>query len=590
MKKTITISILGLIILAFILYKKFYNNKKELEKVLYLETPCMPSTLDPTLVTDDYGFIELSKVYEGLLEYHYLKRPAELIPNLAESMPEISRDGMVYTFKVKKGVFFQDNKCFPNGKGRELTAQDFVYAFMRFADPKLQSPLYSMINGRIKGLSEWRAKYKDSDCANYADSIAGLEAVDKYTIRFTLTRPWPQFLHILTMPYAFAIPAEAVSYYKTEFLNNPVGTGPFVIKSFNPQENKIIAYKNHTFREKRYPSEASPECAHFLEDAGKLLPFLDRIETYVITEEQPKWLQFISKKLDIIDLGGISDLNKKIDGDEPIAEFRDAGILFMLQPCNATSMIVMNNTVYPFKGNSYLRKAISMAYDRNKANELFNDNLSIIAQSLIPPGLPGYEKNFVNQNNLYNLEEAKQLMIKAGYPDGKGLGPITLDIVESTRSRQGAEFFKNCMEKIGIKINISSNSWPELCNKMSKHTTQMHTSGWIAAYPDAENLFIFFYSKNEKKISFGEYTNSEYDNLYDYATALPESPERTKYYEKMNRFLAEDVPALFITHGTNRQFYYSWVRNFQYFDAKRHNLVQYLDIDMDKKNKIMSTK
>lgn len=590
MKRSINIILLCVVLGAILIYKKYHGGTAEKSKVLYLESHAMPTTLDPSMAADAVAVAEIAKVYEGLLEYHYLKRPAELIPNLAESMPEISPDGLTYIFKIKQGVYFQDNKCFSNGKGKELTAQDFVYSIMRVADPRLQSPMFSMITEKIEGLDAWRKKYVNSESANYSDPIGGLQAVDKYTLKIVLTRPWPQFLHTLTMPHSFVMPKEAVDHYGKEFSNHPVGTGPFIIREFNPQENKIIAYKNPTFREKLYPSEASEECKHLLSYAGKRLPFIDVVETVVITEEQPRWLKFVAQKLDIIDLYKMSDLGKKINGNEPIEDLKSKGVLFMLRPYSATGMYVLSSKIKPFAGNKYLRQAISMAYDRNKANELFNDNLDEIAQSFIPPTLAGYEKDFVNVNNTYNLDEAKKLMTKAGYPDGKGLSPITIDITGDTRARQSAEFFQKCMEKIGVKIIISPNSWPELMNKVHHSKTQISAYAWIADYPDAENFLAEFYKGDELRPATGSYRNHEYDSLYNKASIMQDSPERTKLYAEMNRILADDVPALFIFHSSSMHMYYSWIVNYEYFDPKRHDIIQYLDIDMEKRDKMVNKK
>lgn len=580
MKKTILISSLLLLVIGFYIYNKKQLPKIKEEKVLYLTSPTIPPSLDPTIFSDLNTAIELCKVYEGLLEYHYLKRPAELIPNLAESMPEISDDRLTYIFKIKKGVYFQDNKCFENEKGRELTANDFVYSFMRFADPKLQSPLYSMIDGKILGLNEWRDHNKNLESTDYKISIKGLEAIDKYSLKITLTKPCAQFLYMLALPCLMAVPIEGVNYYGKEFGNNPVGTGPFIIKKFNPQENKITAYKNLTYREKYYPTDASEECKYLLLAEKKMLPFLDRIETYIILEEQPRWLQFISKKLDVLKINGISDLNKKIKNDKPIEEYEKQGILFIRQPTYTTSMYVMNNNVAPFKDNIYLRQAISKAYDRNKQNELFYDNFHMIAQSIIPPGLSGYEDDFINKNNIYDLKEAKELMIKAGYPDGNGLDPIILDIVEGTRSRQIAEFLQNCLSKIGIKLIISTNSWSEILHKIHSSKSQMYASGWCAAYPDAENFLYLF---NSKKNDFSNFNSPKYDKLLMQINSMDNSEKRTEIYKEMNHILAEEVPVLFSMHSAELIFYYSWVLNFQYFDAKKIDTIQYLDIDLDKR-------
>lgn len=586
MKKFPIILISGLVLALVLFYKKYKSPTSQL-KTLHMELPSMPATLDPSMATDVVGVTELTKVYEGLLEYHYLKRPAELIPNLAEEMPAVSADGLTYTFRIKQGVYFQDNKCFNDGKGKELTADDFVYSLMRVADPKLQSPLFSMMDGRIKGLNEWRAKYADAEYADYTAVVEGIKAIDKYTLQVTLTRPWPQFLHTLTMPHAFAIPKEAVEHYGKEFANHPVGTGPFIIKEFNPQENKIIAYKNPTFREKLYPSEASEECKHLLEYAGRRLPFVDVIETVIITEEQPRWLKFISKKIDIVNLRLMSDMKSKLEGDAPSEELRNSGVLFMNRPQSMTSYYMINNTIPPFKGNKYLRQAISIAFNRAKRNELFDSSLNLMAQSFIPPTLAGYEKDFVNKNNEYSVEEAKKMLAKAGYPGGKGLPAITLEVGNDARARQAAEFFQNCMKEIGISINISQNSWPELVTKSHQGKYMMYAMAWCADYPDAENFLVLFNHMDSSDMSWGGFNEKEYNKLYNEVSVMQDSPERTKLYAKLNRILAEEVPALFIDHETARSFYYSWVKNYEYFDPKRCDFAQYLDVDMEKKKELL---
>lgn len=580
MKKFVNVLILGVVVIGVLMYKKCGVGKNQGQKVLFVELPCMPETLDPTLSTDGYAAVEMCKVYEGLLEYHYLKRPAELIPNLAESMPDISDDGLTYTFKIKQGVYFQDNKCFEKGKGRELIAQDFVYTFLRFADTKTQSSLYGMIDGHIVGLNEWRDKYKNSDKADYSEIVIGIQAIDKYTLKFTLTKPWPQFLAILTMPMAFAIPREAADYYGKDFGNHPVGTGPFIIENFKPQENKIVAIKNPTYRVKYYPTDASEECKYMLIGSGHRLPFVDKIETYIITEDQPRWLQFKSKKIDIVDLRGMSDLARLVINDEPNEELKKSGILLMKKPYSMTTMFYFNNTVEPFKDNIYLRQAMSMALNRNRYNKLFCDDFYVVAQSFIPPTLAGYDKDFRNVNYVYNIEEAKKLMIKAGYPDGKGLPTITIESTASTRNVQSAEFFKKCMADIGITINISSNSFPELMNKSISGRYQMYAASWVSDYPDAENFLVLF---NSGSISHGGYKNPEYSKLFNQANTLHDGPERTKLYEEMNKILANDVPALFLVHPTRMMFYYKWVKNFLYFDPKQYDFAQYLDVDINAK-------
>jgi len=173
--------------------------RREEGKVLNIVSVSGVKGFDPIYANDRYSNNEVSRVYETLLQYHYLKRPFELVPNLAAEMPKVSSDGLTYTFKILKGVLFHDDKAFPEGKGRELVASDFVYSIKRLADPKLQGLGWWLLDGKILGLNEWREKYKAQDFSNYDEDVAGLKALDKYTIQFKLAKPFPQFLYSLAM-------------------------------------------------------------------------------------------------------------------------------------------------------------------------------------------------------------------------------------------------------------------------------------------------------------------------------------------------------------------------------------------------------
>ena len=186
--------------------------------------------LDPAVSGEVSSSLAISKIYEGLLQYDYLARPYKVIPLLAESMPTISENGLSYTFKIRKGIYFQDDDCFENGlkgKGIELVAEDFIYSIKRVADVKNSSSGYWAFNNRIVGLDDFHKHSQNSPKTNYDMEISGLKALDSHTLRITLTEPYPQLLYILTMHYSYAVPREAVEYYGKNFVNSPVGTGPY---------------------------------------------------------------------------------------------------------------------------------------------------------------------------------------------------------------------------------------------------------------------------------------------------------------------------------------------------------------------------
>lgn len=582
MKNIIRIGILVLAIGAVWLYTECSKTPQVAqEKVLVIAKNAQVQGLDPIRVRDDYAVHEAGKVYEGLLDYHYLKRPLELVPNLAVATPTISADQLVYTFKIRKGVKFHDNPCFPKGKGRELTVHDFVYSFKRLADPKHQSLNFWLIDGKIKGLNEWRQQYADVANTDYTAEIEGLKAIDRYTLQFTLTKPYPQFLYALTMAPCYAVAHEAVQYYGADFANHPVGTGPFILEELNPQDNKIVYCKNPTFRDKRFPSEAAEPYRHMLAYAGKQLPLVDKIITYILPEEHPRWLKFQKGQMDVIDISKDNIALKVVQNKELIPALKEKGVQLFQEPELGTSYIVFNNGHPLFKDNIKLRQALSMAFDGQKYNELFYNGTATLAQSILPPGFAGYRADYVNPYRVYDVEKAKQYLAEAGYPDGEGLPEITLDVASTTDARQKGEFFQKCMSKIGIRIKVVENIFPNLLKKLHTKATMLHAIAWTAEYPDAENFFQLLYGSNQ--VAIGAYFDDPaFNTLYEQAAVMPDSPARTVLYERLNQMAAKNVPMIYGIHRPTLALFQGWVKNYILPDCIC-GTEQYLDIDLAKK-------
>lgn len=580
MKNIFKFGVPVLIVLAIWFFKKSkHTSQDQNEKVLITVSTANLKGFDPAQTDSYYDAREVTKVYEGLLTYHYLKRPYELIPNLAAAMPTVSEDGCVYTFTIKKGVKFHDNACFPEGKGRELMAEDFVYTIKRVADSRVLSPMYSLLAGKIKGLDAWRQKETEDAQTNYLEEIEGIKAVDEYTLQFTLTKPWPQFLYILAMPFCNVVAKEAVKHYGATFINHPVGTGPFTLDKFNPQLNKLVYYKNPTFRDKRYPSEASEAYQHLLADADKKLPLLDKIITHVIPEEQPRWLKFQQKQLDVLDISKDNIALEVLNGKELIPELQAKGIQIFIEPEQNTAYYAFNNAHELFKDNEKLRQAMSLAFDEQRHNKLFYNDTAVLAQSIVPPGLEGYQEGYVNPYKGYDLKKSKQLLSEAGYPGGQGLPEITLDVNATTNQRQKAEFFQKCMEKINVKIKVTCNTFPELLRKMAQKKTMMHALSWSGDYPDAETFLNLLYESKQNTGTGFYFNDPTYNNLYEEAVVMPPSPERTLLYEQLNKIAAERVPAIYTVHQLRPVLYQSWVKNFLCSDCL-YGTEQYIDIDL----------
>lgn len=534
---------------------------------------------DPVKAGDFATALAVSRIYEGLLQYSYLDRPYRLEPLLAEALPEVSADGLTYTFKIRRGIYFQDDPCFKatGGKGRELTADDFVYAILRVADRKNASTGYWAFQDRIVGLDEFRAASGGVGPTDYAQPVPGLLAPDRATLKITLKQPYPQILWVLTMPYACAVPREAVECYGPDFVNHPVGTGPFVLTSW--RRNYRMEYARNpkwteTGRVERYPA-AGPEddrAGGLLADAGRQLPFLDRIVEYVIADDTTKWMLFLDGRLDRFGSISRDNWDAVVTSDRRLnRELETRGIRMMSRPTLEIYFIGFNMDDPVVGANRKLRQALTCAFDAGSWIRFHNGQVMRPAGP-IPPGLAG--ANPGPEKFPYDPARARQLLAEAGYPGG--VDPktgrrlqLTLELgsADSAELRQSTELLTDFMDKIGVVLKPVYNNKPAFFDKLERRQAQLFRLSWSADYPDAQNFLQLFYSPNASPgPNRANYANPEFDRLYERARLLPDSPERSALYRQMADLVSEDCPWL-ITHlplayGLQQ----AWVQNVKLHD------------------------
>ena len=530
--------------------------------------PADAKTLDPSLVEDVYSATITSMIYEGLLEYHYLKRPHELVPLLAEELPRVSKDGLTYTFKIRKGVRFMDHASFPEGKGRELKAVDFVYSFLRVADPKLDGGGFWIFDGHVVGINDWREKQKSAEKSDYAAKVEGFQALDDYTLQIKLKSKYPQLLFVLAMPISFVVPREVVEAVGKDFVNTPVGTGPYKLTNWL-RNSKLSFEKNPNFRGQMYPSEgeASDQQLGRLADAGKPLPFADKVEYHVFVEDSTQWLTFKSGGLDE---SAIPKDNYKEAIDEKTkelaSEFSAKGIRLqkVAEPDVTYIAFNMEDPVIK-KGGANLRKAISLAVDKERNIDLFSNGRAILAHSPVPPGLAGYDESFVSPFTSHDIEKAKEYLAKAGFPEGKGLPELVFESTQGTTSRQRAEKFQSDLEKIGIKVKTNINQFAELTEKTNKKRAQIWGIAWLADYPDAENFLQLLYGPNKSPGPNGSnFDNKEYNRLFEKMRGMMDSPERRKIITQMKNVFVEELPWITESHRIAYRLERPWLKNYKH--------------------------
>ncbi len=541
------------------------------------------SSLDPVQSSNSATNEVVSNIFEGLLQYSYLKRPLVVEPALADGMPKVSKDGLVHTFKIKPGVKYQDSDVFPDKKGREVKAADFIYSWKRLADPKTKSEGWWIFDGKIKGFNEWRDKLTKGE-ATYDTPIEGLQAPDDHTLIVTLTKPYYQLDYVLTMPYAAVVPKEAVDKYGAEFMNHPLGTGPFTFESWI-RGNKVVLKKNPTWHGENYPTEgeAGDKEKGFLADAGKPLPFVDALVFHEVPEDQPRWLNLMKGNFDFAGIPK-DNFDAAMDGPNQLKPaLTEKGLRLIVYPWPDVVYIGFNMQDPIIGKKPELRQALCYAFDQKTASEKFYNNRVITAHSPISPGMEAYDPEFKNPCKEYNLEKAKALMKKAGYPDGKGLPPIEYSFAGSTTGRQMAEYVSQQFEKIGVKTNLVSNSWPQFQDRLRNKKAQMFGIAWGADYPDPENMMQLLYGPNESPgPNSSNYHNKDFDALYRQAAKTPPGPARAKLYQKMRDIFVKDLPWIPTVHRLGYYIVHDWVSNFKPHETIKGEY-KYLRVDVKKK-------
>ncbi len=390
------------------------------------------------------------------------------------------------------------------------------------------------------------------------------------------------------MSYTFAVPKEAVDFFGNEFVNHPVGTGAFTLAQFN-QSKRVVYLKNPNYREKFYPTEAAKEFEEqgFLKDAGKRIPFVDKVVVDVMIEDSTRWLNFQKGSIDYLEVP--KDNFTSVVGPNGLSEdLKNRGVRLTIEPSLDLTYTAFNLDLDLFK-NEKLRRAMYLSIDSDELNRLFYNSTGVVAEGPIPlkMSLSGVLKGYRNPYRGLDLERAKKLLAEAGYPNGKGLPEITYDCPNGTQNKQIGDYYRRQFEKIGITLLVRQNPWPELNRKILNRDAMLWGIAWLGDYPDAQNFLQLFYGPNRSPGANGSgYNNPEFNRLFEKASVLPEGPERTVLYEKMNKMVSEDLPYLF---GVHRRYYalqHPWTKNYIKTDFEAGN-EKYIRIDLEEKKKYL---
>lgn len=530
-----------------------------------------PTSLDPAQASNIYANFMAVNLYDTLYRYKYLARPYELEPNLADGMPQVSGDGLIYTIRIKPGVHFIDDPAFPDSKGRAVRAQDFVYSIKRHFDPAARAQGAWLWQGRIVGLDVW----KESG-ADYDQDVSGLRALDDRTIQIQLISPFPQLTHTLAQGFAAVVPREAVERYGAEFAVRPVGSGPYRLTAFNSARATLV--RNARFRKEPFSLDEegfdpAGQAGLGLERlADRIPPFSDRIEVEFIAEDAARWNAFIADEIDFIKVP-VSQFDRVLETRDPPTLKRELAQRFHLGASLESGFVHMDFNMddrrvgyHPDPDqdarNRALRCAIVKAFDWERRNEIFYYGIGQVFPGIIPPVAPEFDAAQDPSPVQRDLDGARGLLSAFGWHAGN-LPVLEYGFTSSVTERQMFEQFRSFMADIGYpeeKIRpLTFATYGDYARAYLNREVMLATTAWTMDYPDAENTMQLFFGPNAAPGSnTANYNNEEFNRLYRGSATMQPSPLRTAMYRNMNRLVIDDCATI---SGISRTLILLWRRD-----------------------------
>jgi oligopeptide transport system substrate-binding protein len=530
-----------------------------------------PRSLDPAQASSIYANFLAVNLYDTLYRYKYLARPYQLEPNLAEGLPQVSADGLIYTIRLKPGVHFINDPAFPEGKGRAVQAEDFVYSIKRHFDAKTRAQGAWLWQDRIVGLDAWKEEGSD-----YGREVSGLKALDDRTLQIQLISPFPQLAHTLAQGYSAIVPREAVERYGQEFAIHPVGSGPYRLRSFNNASAVMI--RNIAFREEplSLESEGYDQALHGhlgLEQLeGRSPPFTGRIEFEFIAEDAARWNAFIAGELDFVKVPvsqfdqvlqerNPPTLNPELADDYHLKANLESG--FVHTDFNMDDQRVgYHPNPESNARNKALRCAIIKAFDWDKRNEVFYYGIGQVFAGIIPPAAPEFDNGQDLSPVTRDLEGARNLLSSHDW-NAENLPVLEYGFPSSVTERQMFEQFRSFLGDIGYpreKIRpLTFATYGDYARAYLNREVMLTTIGWTMDYPDAENTVQLFYGPNSSPGSnSANYNNTEFNRLYRASSSMQPSPMRATIYRNMNRIVTDDCVTI---SGVSRRLILLWDRD-----------------------------
>jgi ABC-type transport system substrate-binding protein len=536
------------------------------------------TSLDPVASSDIYSQEVVGSIVEPLYRFDFLARPVKVRPQLAAALPEASADFRQYTIRLQPGVFYADDPAF-QGRPREVLAADVVYAVKRIFDPRWKSPFYpTFASLGISGLDALRQRAIDRHQPfDYDRAVDGIAALDAHTLRFRLDKPDPRFIFTLTGALATAPMArEVVERYADAIGEHPVGSGPFVLASWR-RGSRIVLERNAAYRELHYDEQPAPGDSEAQAIAaalrGRRLPMVDRVEISIVDEDQPRWLSFLNRDLDLASMPAIY-APTAYPGGRLAPGLARQGVV--AQPLARPDVVfTVFNVDDPVVGGYSpaqvaLRRAIGLGYDNDEEIRSLRRSLGLAPQSLVPPSTYGYDARLKSEMSEYAPARANALLDLYGYADRDGDGwrerpdgsPLVLQYHTDRALRPFNELWRRRMDALHLRIEFLPGLWTEQAKAARAGQLMIWSLSWNAGVPDADEFLRLAYGGAVGGDNLSRFDLPAFNALYERQSMLPDGPEREAAIAAANRLLLAYLPLKAHVHRVALWMHWPRVRGF----------------------------
>lgn len=545
------------------------------ESTLRLSLDNIVESLDPAKAYSDDSLLVSAQVMEPLYQYHYLKRPYEIQPLVAEGLPQIQHKGKLVLVKIKKGIYYHPHEALK--KPRELEAKDFVVQLKRLALDGLKSPGRGLFSGLVEGFDEYNHAVGGDWQKIDSVPLKGIEAKDKYTLAIHLTKNEPNIIYYLSLNFMSPVPWELVKHMKNNLDNVLIGTGPYRFKGYNGEFFDLERFKQ--YREDFYPTSGDryANVQKLLNSSKEKIPFIDNVKFYVTTAENDTWQKFFNHEIDLMTVPKTFIPRLYDSTGELSSEIKKNGVELKHFPILANRWLAFNMKDSLVGKNEFLRRAIAYSIDYEKYIQVISQNTNLRANSILVPGIAGYlpAKDFRFK---HDRALAKEYLKMAGFTE-KNMPTI----VYSTRGNQGinileANFIKEQLEGVGLKVEIQVLPFADFLQKGRAGELMFFTDNWLFDYPDAENILQLLVSTNFPGVNKSAYNSAQIDELYLKLKETSNLDQKDKIVHQMEEIIFEDLPWIPLMYESSFVLQYPEIKNFRKSSIIR-NYVKYLKIE-----------